>query len=397
MTASLHRLAPLPYTGKQTAAQTLFREARVVTRTSVLESSVLVENGVIADIGEIGPGPSEIIECGGDLLVPGLIELHTDNLEMNIQPRPGVIWPSMTAAAAAHDVQVAGAGITTVFDAIALGDVREGGLRSEIVADSIAAISTMKRQGLFRADHQIHLRCEVASREMEQMLLIHGTSDQVRLISIMDHTPGQRQWSNLEDWRRYHREKKWTDEEAQAVVDDLLEMQSRYSSRNRRLAVEFARRRNIVLASHDDTSAEDCREAAGEGVGIAEFPTTVIAARAAKEHRMSVIMGAPNAVRGVSHSGNIETLAVARHGLLDGLSSDYVPSSLLQAAFVIHDRLSLPLPDTIAMISANIADMVKMDDRGEIAVGKRADLVRVSVCETVPVVRQVWRSGVRIV
>lgn len=381
----------------QRNTEILYRDAQIVTRTNILKGSVLAENGVIKAIGDIDTGSSEIIDCRGDFLIPGLIELHTDNLEMNIQPRPGVIWPSMTAAAVAHDVQVAGAGITTVFDAIALGDVRENGLRAKIVADSIKAISTIKESGLFRADHQIHLRCEISSPDMEEMLMTHGRSDHVRLLSIMDHTPGQRQWSNLDDWRNFHREKKWTDEEAQAILDDLRDKQNRYADRHRKLAVEFARQQNLPLASHDDTTAADCEQASIDGVCIAEFPTTQTAVQSAKEHSLAVIMGAPNAVRGQSHSGNIRTLEVAERGLLHGLSSDYVPASLLQAVFVIHRRLSIPLPDTIAMVSANIADLVDMGDRGEIAVGKRADLVRVSISDDVPVVKQVYRSGVRIV
>jgi alpha-D-ribose 1-methylphosphonate 5-triphosphate diphosphatase len=381
----------------QRNTEILYRDAHIVTRTNILQGSVFAENGVIKEIGDIDAESSEIIDCRGDLLIPGLIELHTDNLEMNIQPRPGVIWPSMTAAAVAHDLQVAGAGITTVFDAIALGDVRENGLRGKIVADSIEAISTIKESGLFRADHQIHMRCEISSQDMEEMLMIHGCSDHVGLLSIMDHTPGQRQWSNLEDWRNFHREKKWTDEEAQAILDELREKQNRYADKHRRVAVEFARQHNLPLASHDDTTVADCEQAFNDGVCIAEFPTTQTAAQAAKERSLAVIMGAPNAVRGQSHSGNIRTLEVAERGLLDGLSSDYVPASLLQAAFVIHHRLSIPLPDTVAMVSANIANLVHMDDRGEIAVGKRADLVRVSICDNVPVVKQVYRSGVRIV
>jgi alpha-D-ribose 1-methylphosphonate 5-triphosphate diphosphatase len=231
---------------------------------------------------------------------------------------------------------------------------------------------------------------------MEAILLQHGVNEHVRLLSIMDHTPGQRQWSNLDDWRRFHREKKWTDEEVRAILDNLLTRQQRYAGPHRALAVDFARKHKIVLASHDDTTKEDCHQAAEEGVRIAEFPTTQAAARTAGELSMAVIMGAPNAVRGESHSGNIGTLELARQGLLVGISSDYVPASLLQAAFVIHNRLSIPLPETIAMVSANTAELVGLEDRGEIAVGKRADLVRVTRCDAEPVIRQVWRQGVRI-
>ncbi|MCB2173980.1 alpha-D-ribose 1-methylphosphonate 5-triphosphate diphosphatase [bacterium] len=371
------------------------RNARVVTRGDIFSGSVQVRAGLIAAVDQqqrgsvAGPG----IDCEGDLLLPGLIELHTDNLEKNIQPRPGVIWPSMLAAAVAHDSQVAGAGITTVFDAIAVGGWRANSLRTQILADSLAAIDQGNRRGFFRAEHLIHLRCELADERLEELLDRHGSNAGVRLLSLMDHTPGQRQWSDISKWRLYHREKKWTDEEADAIVRDLVDRQQRYAICNRRLVVALARERQLVLASHDDTTIEDCIGAAEDGVAIAEFPTTLSAARAAHQYGMAVVMGAPNAVRGESHSGNVPTDDVAAAGLLDGLSSDYVPASLLHAAFLLADRCDLPLSETIAMVTVNNAEMAGLTDRGEISVGKRADLVRVSVIDSVPVVRQVWRQG----
>jgi alpha-D-ribose 1-methylphosphonate 5-triphosphate diphosphatase len=372
-----------------------FYNARVVTRSRIFNGSVQVRDGLLTAVdhhrhhGTAGRD----IDCDGDLLLPGLIELHTDNLEKNIQPRPGVIWPSMLAAALAHDSQVAGAGITTVFDAIAVGGWRADSLRSQILADSLAAIDQCNQRGFFRAEHLIHLRCELADERLEELLERHGSNAGVRLLSLMDHTPGQRQWSDIGKWRLYHREKKWTDEEADAIVRDLVDRQQRYAARNRRLVVALARERQLVLASHDDTTIEDCIGAAEDGVAIAEFPTTLAAARAARQYGMAVVMGAPNAVRGESHSGNVPTDHVAAGRLLDGLSSDYVPASLLHAAFLLADRCDLPLSETIAMVTVNNAKMAGLTDRGEISIGKRADLVRVSVIDGLPVVRQVWRQG----
>ncbi len=371
------------------------RNARVVTRGDIFSGSVQVRDGLIAavDQQQRGSVAHRGIDCEGDLLLPGLIELHTDNLEKNIQPRPGVIWPSMLAAAVAHDSQVAGAGITTVFDAIAVGGWRANSLRTQILADSLAAIDQGNRRGFFRAEHLVHLRCELADERLEELLDRHGSDAGVRLLSLMDHTPGQRQWSDISKWRLYHREKKWTDEEADAIVRDLVDRQQRYAICNRCLVVALARERQLVLASHDDTTIEDCIGAAEDGVAIAEFPTTLSAARAAHQYGMAVVMGAPNAVRGESHSGNVPTDDVAAARLLDGLSSDYVPASLLHAAFLLADRCDLPLSETIAMVTVNNAEMAGLTDRGEISVGKRADLVRVSVIDSVPVVRQVWRQG----
>ena len=375
----------------------IFSNARIVTRTDIVDGVLAVSGDIIDGVGDIETREAnQIIDCEGDLLLPGLIEMHTDNLERNIQPRPGVIWPSMMSAALSHDSQVAGAGITTVYDAVALGGLRSNSFRSKILEDSLQAIKKGRELGVFRAEHLVHLRCEIGDEHLEEMLEAYGDHECVALMSIMDHTPGQRQWSNIEDWRRYHREKKWKEEEALMIIEELLERQSRYAAPHRKLVAQYARQRNIVLASHDDTTVADCEQAAEEGVVIAEFPTTRTAACAARKNNLAIIMGAPNAVRGTSHSGNISTRELASQGLLDGLSSDYVPASLLQAVFVLSEMLELPLPKTAAMVTANVADLLGLKDRGELEAGKRADFVRVSSYDGTPVVRQVWRQGQRV-
>ncbi|MFZ3047491.1 MAG: alpha-D-ribose 1-methylphosphonate 5-triphosphate diphosphatase [Desulfatirhabdiaceae bacterium] len=373
--------------------ETRFTNARIVTRNDIVRGSLVVKNGCILEIDDMRSSGVKTIDLQDDLLLPGLIEIHTDNLEKNILPRPGVLWPSMLASALAHDVQIAGAGITTVFDAIAIGGLREGGLDSRILKESIAAIVRGQSLNLFKADHRLHLRCDVADKQMESHLSTYGVHPLVNLISVMDHTPGQRQWTDLEKWRLYHRDKKWTDPEAERIRLGCLDMQRIYGKKNRVIAVQFARNRKIPLASHDDTTAIDAVSAAADGIAISEFPTTLIAAEAARSHGMRIVMGAPNVVRGGSHSGNISAGELAKQALLDGLSSDYVPVSLLHSAFYLSNVLSIPLPKTVAMISANVADMTGLDDRGEIAVGKRADLIRVTWIDDLPVVRKVWREG----
>lgn len=373
--------------------ETRFTNAWIVTRNDVVHGSLVVKNGRILAIDDMRSSGVKTIDLQDDLLLPGLIEIHTDNLEKNILPRPGVLWPSMLASALAHDVQISGAGITTVFDAIAIGGLREGGLDSRILKESIAAIIRGQALNLFKADHRLHLRCDVADKQMESHLSTYGVHPLVNLISVMDHTPGQRQWTDLEKWRLYHRDKKWTDPEAERIRLGCLDMQRIYGKRNRGIAIQFARNRKIPLASHDDTTAIDAVSAAADGIAISEFPTTLIAAEAARSHGMRIVMGAPNVVRGGSHSGNISAGELAKQELLDGLSSDYVPASLLHSAFYLSDALSIPLPKTVAMISANVADMAGLDDRGEIAVGKRADLIQVTRIDDLPVVRNVWRAG----
>lgn len=374
----------------------IYTNCRVVTRTEIFWGTVVVEGGIIRDIDESSYRGGGSVDLEGDLLLPGLIEMHTDNLEKNIQPRPGVIWPSIMAAAIAHDAQVAGAGITTVYDAIAIGGLRESSLRSQILSDSVETLCRGRALGIFRADHFLHLRCEVSDARMEQMLVEHGNRPEVQLISVMDHTPGQRQWTDLGKWRQYHRDKQWTDQDAAAVLTERIDLQARYGEKHRKIAVAFAQARKVPLASHDDTTVDDVTQAADEGFLIAEFPTTEAAARKAQEKGLTTIMGAPNAIRGISHSGNVCAPLLAEKHLLDGLSSDYVPSSLLYAAFHLAESMRIPLNVTVSMASAVIADTVGLSDRGELKRGKNGDMLQVTMVDNLPMVKKVWKRGVQV-
>ena len=371
--------------------------ARLVLRDEVIEGSLLVADGQIVAIDHGGRPATGAEDCDGDLLLPGLVEMHTDHLERHMMPRPGVLWPAPVAAVLAHDAQIAAAGITTVYDAISVGEYHDKSGRRQLLDSAIAAVGTASDGGLCRADHRLHLRCEVSDPEMQDMLANWTDNPRLGLISVMDHTPGQRQWSNLKKMLQYHRSESWSDEKLAAYVAERQDLQARHALSNRRAALDLARIRCIPTASHDDTTTEHVDDAVADGIAISEFPTTRDAAHHARAMGMTVIAGAPNVVRGGSHSGNIAAGDLAEEGLLDGLSSDYVPASLLHAALLLGARSSIGLPDAIAMVSDNIARMVGLTDRGRIALGLRADLVRVSVVGGIPVVRAVWRQGWRVV
>jgi alpha-D-ribose 1-methylphosphonate 5-triphosphate diphosphatase len=153
---------------------------------------------------------------------------------------------------------------------------------------------------------------------------------------------------------------------------------------------------SAVRASHDDTTPEHIAEARASGCTIAEFPTTIAAAEAAHAAGMGIVMGAPNLVMGGSHSGNVSAAELVQHGLLDVFSSDYVPASLLHAAFLLHEGFGIPMPDAIAPVTRTPADLIGLHDRGRIAPGLRADLVRAREVGTTPTVVAVWREGQRI-
>ena len=377
--------------------ETIFTNARVVGRDRTFEGTVVVRGGRIATVDDAPSRVPGALDLGGDHLLPGLVEMHTDNLEKHFLPRPGVVWPSPTAAVISHDAQIAAAGITTVFDAVAVGDYGEGHQRRRILADAVEAVTSARDHGLLRAEHLLHLRCEVSDPGV--MEIFRGLNDHplVRLVSLMDHTPGQRQWMELSTYRRFHHAKGWTDAEFDAHLADRQEKQRVFAVRHRTGIVSLARERGHRLASHDDTTEDHVAEAIAEGITISEFPTTVRAARHARRTGMATVMGAPNVVRGGSHSGNASAIELAGEGVLDGLSSDYVPASLLHAAFRLADVPGLALNEAVAMVSANVADMLGLDDRGRIEPGRRADLVRVRLHDDLPVVRAVWRAGERVI
>ena len=378
------------------SAETVLANARIVLRDDVVDGSLVVADGVVRAIDggpTSAPGAQDL---GGALLIPGLIEMHTDNMEKHMVPRPGVLWPSPVAAILAHDLQIAGAGITTVYDAITIGEYHENSLRRRILDDSVAAVTAARDGDLLRADHLIHLRCELGDPAVVDMCTPYVDNPLVGLVSLMDHTPGQRQWRDISKMVQYNKLEGWSAERLQAYIDERVERQGIHARPNRERILAMFGPRGLPLASHDDTLIEHVDEAVADGVLISEFPTTEDAAAAARAKGMAIVMGAPNVVRGGSHSGNVSALDLAAAGLLDGLSSDYVPASLLQSAIQLHERHDTPLPDAIGYVTANIADMLGLADRGEIAVGRRADLVQVDLVGSVPVIRSVWRQGRRV-
>lgn len=375
----------------------LIRNARIVTRDEEFIGVVHIENGIITDVA---PGTTSVPEADdwqGDYLLPGFVELHTDNLEKHLAPRPGVMW-NVDAAFVIHDAQIAAAGITTVFDSLAIGSRTDAGLRgSQIHRDAVSALDRLAAHKFLRAEHYLHLRCEVGTEDVIDLFDELGRHRLVGLASVMDHTPGQRQWRDPAKWRQYQeRNGKWSDEKMEAALIELSELQTRYADAHRRRIVNRCRELGLSMASHDDTLAEHVEEALRDGIGISEFPTTMVAARTARQHGLVTVMGAPNVVRGGSHSGNVSALELAMEGLLDILSSDYVPSSLMMAAFQLVRDAGWPLPRAIATVSIAPAKAVGLDDRGAIEIGLRADMVRVGFIDAFPVPRATYVCGMRV-
>ena len=380
-----------------TKFETVIGNARIVLADRVIERGwIACADGRIAEIGE-GNAPDGFEDATGDLVMPGMIELHTDHLEAHYVPRPKVFWDPV-AAVVSYDGQLATCGITTVLDSLRVW--REDGLdRDGQVGVLAAAIASAREADLLRADHFLHLRCEIPMPDVVDDARQLIDRPDVRLMSLMDHTPGQRQFRDEAKLRDYYRGKGggMTDAELDVLFERRSAYQKAYAAANMRDMVALAHQHRIPLASHDDTTEENVGDAIRDRVAVAEFPTTIEAARGLHHAGIDILMGAPNVVRGGSHSGNIAAVDLAREGLLDILSSDYIPSSLLMAALQLPQRVpAIDLASAVRTVTKTPAEAVGLNDRGEIAPGKRADLIRVHVARDVPVVRSVWREGRRV-
>jgi alpha-D-ribose 1-methylphosphonate 5-triphosphate diphosphatase len=376
----------------------VIENARIVLADRVIDRGyAAVADGRVAEVGE-GRAPERGVDFGGDMLLPGLVELHTDHLEAHYMPRPKVRW-DLTAAVMSYDAQIATCGITTVLDSLRVWR-EDGAVDADGQADELSmGIDDARARGLLRVSHFLHLRCEVPMPDVVADAAALIARPDVRLMSLMDHTPGQRQFRDPVKLREYYRGKSggMTDAELDAMFTRRTEFHARHASINYDRLLELADRHGTTLASHDDTTLAHVEQSIGDGVRVAEFPTTAEAAARLHDAGVKVLMGAPNLVRGKSHSGNVATADLARAGQLDVLSSDYVPSSLLMAALLLPQVSSIyDLPAAIRTVSKTPADVVGLTDRGEIAAGKRADLIRVHVDDDDAAVRSVWSGGNRV-
>jgi alpha-D-ribose 1-methylphosphonate 5-triphosphate diphosphatase len=369
--------------------------ARLILPGEVVQGSLHLRGGHIAGIDTGTSVPPGAVDCAGDYLSPGLIELHTDNLERHMTPRPGVDWPHR-AAIVAHDREMAGAGITTVFDAIRVGSIVSDASRKrygKYARQMANEIMGMRDAGALGISHHIHLRAEVCSETLTEEMDEFGPDDRIGIVSLMDHTPGQRQFRDLQKFEDYVCGKNGLRrEDFGDYIDFLYALRDRLGPAHEAAAVAAAGRYGATLASHDDTTAEQVATSSGYGIQVAEFPTTVAAAQACRAHGIAVIMGAPNLVRGGSHSGNVAAEQLAGIDLVDILSSDYVPAALLLGAVQLG-ALWGDMARAICTVTSAPARAVGMADRGRLAAGLRADITRFALIEAAPVIRGVWANG----
>lgn len=378
----------------------ILTNAQLILRDEVITGTLVIRDGLIAEISSSISQRPQADNLEGEYLMPGMVELHTDNQEKYFTPRPKVDWPAHMAMAT-HDAQLIAAGITTSFDSVSLGDIIGESTRVEKLDNMIRAIINSEEAGINRANHLLHLRCEVSYPGLMAFFERYIGEDLVKLVSVMDHAPGQRQFppENIPKYREYYRGKYGL---ADAEMDDFITRQqansAQYADGFRRQICEVCHDRGIAIASHDDATLAHAKESAELGMQVAEFPTTLEAAQASHAFGLKVLMGAPNIVRGGSHSGNIAAKDLAAAGVLDILSSDYYPSALIQAAFMVADleENNDDLAKAIRLVTANPAEAANLFDRGVLETGRRADLVQINSHSMMPLIERVWCKGKRV-
>ncbi len=374
----------------------ILTNARIVLADRVLDGTLVLEGDRIADIQPGLSSAAGAVDIGGDTLIAGVVDLHTDNLERQVQPRSNARWPSRSAMVA-HDAQCAAAGVTTVLDALCLGDLGFDMDRIKTFLDGVVDGDALAGTGLLKSDHYLHLRCELPSSNMLALLEPVADHPRVRMVSLMDHCPGFGQYADLDRYRAMRRRDGLDAAYVDQRIEELQAQRAALRDPNRRALLERVRPTGVVIASHDDRLQEEIDENHRDGILISEFPVSMLAATAARARGMQVIAGAPNIVRGGSHSGNVAAADLVREAAVDAFASDYVPASLIEAAFQCVHETGITLPAAVAMVTAHPAAMAGLADRGRLAPGLRADVVRVRVHEAMPIVRQVWRGGERVI
>ncbi len=377
--------------------QIIFANARLILNDEVVTGSLAIADGFITDIAQGRSVPKGANDMEGDYLAPGLVELHTDNVERHLEPRPKVSWP-FRAAILAHDRELAGAGITTVFDAIRVGSIvsNTGSGYPKYARQMTDEIMAVRAAGLLRISHHIHLRAEVCSETLIDELDEFSSKDRIGIVSMMDHTPGQRQFVDISKFETYIRGKrKYSDDQWDAYIEFLYGLQAQLGTKHEAATVAAAKRLGATLASHDDTTADQVSTSHSYGVRMAEFPTTVAAADSCHANGIATIMGAPNLIRGGSHSGNVAAVELAQIDRLDILSSDYVPAGLLMAAVQLGDIWGNRARGMRTVTNAP-AQAVGLLDRGALAIGQRADIIRFDLHDQTPVLQETWSAGKRV-
>lgn len=374
---------------------------RAVLPDRVLDdATIVIDGGVIVSVTERGAAPPGAIDGRGVLCLPGLVDTHSDGLEKELRPRPGVELDA-DFALRSYEGRVRAAGVTTMYHGIGFENGPKYERTVELADRLCDAIERRAMSHDAIVDHRILYRLDARDAAgfdaLTHRLGRRSDDGSLPLVSFEDHTPGQGQYADRTALERYIMGTRGlTADEVRREVDAIVvERTAMAGNRARALPwlTERAEGGHIRLMAHDPADSDDVDQALSWHATIAEFPTTIDAARSARRRGMRTVCGAPNAMRGTSHSGNASAAGLIALGLCDGLASDYLPSSLLGAAAVLVHTGTCSLPQAVALVASGPAATVGLTDRGSIEVGRRGDLVLATFQGVLPTVRAVVRAA----
>ena len=371
--------------------------ARIVTKQGVVEGTLVIEDGMITELLPNGKQESvayddDVIDAEGCYVMPGIIDMHSDALEKEIQPRPNTFFP-LHMSFFELEKKLAGCGVTTIYHSLSLADgvgVRD----DEMVVNIINHIINLREERAM-INHRVHLRYEVTNLPGLDTVRNLIDSSHIDLLSIMDHTPGQGQFTEKESYENYLvKTYGIRDDELKIMIDKLKSSAKLIQWDQIHDLVQQAIQHEIVVASHDDDTEAKIDQMIEFGVTISEFPINLTAAKYSHQHNLLVCVGSPNLVRGLSHSNNMKAVEAIKAGYSQAICSDYLPSSILPAVFMLHEQEHIPLHQAVAMVTSNPAEALGIGDKvGSIAIGKVADLVFVKQHNGYPLVHRTLVNG----
>ncbi|MDT4829595.1 Alpha-D-ribose 1-methylphosphonate 5-triphosphate diphosphatase [compost metagenome] len=371
---------------------TYLTHATLVLPDRVLhDSALLIEDGHIAAI-EPGAAPANahVIDLRGHTVMPGLIDVHCDAIEKEVEPRANVLFP-LDFAVAQIDRRNAAAGITTPYHALSFAGNHFGVRNVDTAATLVRTVAAFRSHSL--VDNRIHCRYEVTDSSAVPVLEMLMAEGMVDLLSVMDHSPGQGQFKTLDAYLAYMMGNHgMSREEAADAADKKAAALDGAHERVNRLVAQ-AHRLGIPTASHDDDSPQRIAAMQALGVRMSEFPINLETAQAACAQALPTILGAPNVLRGKSQSGSMRAIDAIHAGVGTILCSDYQPSTLIAAAYAAARQAELPLNEALALVTASPAEACLLRDRGRLAPGLRADVIAVASVAGQPMVTHTWSAG----
>lgn len=348
---------------------TVLRSKNVLINEEFVPADIVIKGEFIQSIDVYGSN-EVAVDLGEKKVTPGIVDLHSDAIEKEIEPRHGATFP-VELAVAELDKKLSMAGITTMFHAIGFEENPKKKRSLYLAQHQIEEIYKANKKHL-GVDNFIHARFELSATDAVEPIKELIDAGMIQLLSLMDHSPGQGQFKTLEKFKTYYSNYYGlNDDEVQDVVNKKLNKDEDKIDD----LISHAKKHNITLLSHDDDCIEKLQGLLDIGVKISEFPLDLEVAKFAVEKGIATGMGAPNIVRGGSQSGNIAAIELVKEGVCKYLCSDYHPTSMLQAVYRMKEDANLPLSHGFSMITSTPAAYANLDDRGAIAEGKRADII----------------------